>query len=99
VNDLAGFEQAPALAEVADDLLLRLGGRGPVQPAVAVVEAARLVDRGEDGKVVLTRELEVLGTAARSSNGRGVCGPKRPMDEEPALVTANAREDAVPVAS
>ena len=36
VDDLAGLEQAPALAEVADDLVLRLGRRGAVQPAVGV---------------------------------------------------------------
>ncbi|GAA2631438.1 hypothetical protein GCM10010307_23880 [Streptomyces vastus] len=27
--------------------------------------------------------LNPPGTAARSSNGRGVCGPGRPKDEEP----------------
>jgi hypothetical protein len=34
-----------------------------VQPAVVLVEAARLVDRGEHGEIVLLGELEVLGTA------------------------------------
>jgi len=42
-----------------------------MEPAVVVVEAARLVDRGEHLKVVDARELEILAAGA----GRDVHDP------------------------
>ena len=59
------------LGEPADDLVGRLGRREPVQPAVLVIEAARLVDRHQHRQVVDPPELEVL--LARS--GRDVDDP------------------------
>ena len=55
----ARLDEQSALGEVADDLVGRVGRREPVQPAVLVVEASRLVDgrrapraraRGESSK-------------------------------------------------
>ena len=59
-----GLDEDALLLEVADDLLRRLGRREPVQPAEAVVEAPRLVDRLHDLEPVHLRELEVLVSAA-----------------------------------
>ena len=60
-----GLDEEAGLAEPADDLVRGLGGRQPVQPAVRVVEAARLVDRRQHRQVVDLRQLEVLAAAAR----------------------------------
>ena len=62
---VSGADEQAAVAEVADDLVGRLDRRDPVQPAVLLVEVARLVHGREHGEVVLARELEVLGAAAR----------------------------------
>ena len=43
----SGLDEEAALLEVADDLVGGLGGREAVEPAVLVVEAARLVDGRE----------------------------------------------------
>ena len=59
------MHEQPALGQVADDLVGRVAGRHAVQPAVVVVEPARLVDGREDGQVVDARQLEVLAAAAR----------------------------------
>ena len=67
----AGLEQEPLLGESTHDLVGGLGRRQAVQPAVGVVEAARLVDRGEHGEVVDAAELEVLLAGA----GRDVDDP------------------------
>ena len=67
----AGLEQEPLLGESTHDLVGGLGRRKAVQPAVRVVEAARLVDRGEHGEVVDAAELEVLLAGA----GRDVDDP------------------------
>src|SRR6185436_20547568 len=61
----AGVHEQPALGKVADDLVGGVTGRCPVEPAVVVVEASRLVDRRQDRQVVDAGELEVLAAAAR----------------------------------
>ena len=61
----AGLEQEPLLGEAPHDLVGGLGRRQAVQPAVGVVEATRLVDRRQHGKVVDAAELEVLLAGAR----------------------------------
>ena len=62
----AGLEQDALLGEPADDLVRGLGRREPVQPAVAVVEAPRLVHRAQDREPVDAAELEVLLAGAGS---------------------------------
>ena len=62
----ACLEQDALLREPADDLIGGLGRREPVQPPVAVVEAARLVDGREHREIVDPAELEVLLTRAGS---------------------------------
>ena len=57
---LPDLEQEAGLGEPTDDLVCRLRRREPVQPAVGVVEAPGLVDRGEHGQVVDPAEVEVL---------------------------------------
>ena len=64
VGDLPRLDQPPALPEVLDDLLRRVAGVAAVQPAVAVVEGARLVHRHERGQALAHAQLEVLGAAA-----------------------------------
>ena len=61
----ARLDEPSPLLEVADDLLRCLDGGEAVEPAVVVVEPARLVDRGQHREVVHAREVEVLGAAAR----------------------------------
>ena len=61
----AGLEQEPLLGQATDDLVRRLARREAVQPAVGVVETARLVDRREHREVVEAPELEVLLACAR----------------------------------
>ena len=60
--------EEPALAQVADDLIRGVTGRGPVQPAVLGEEAPALVDGNEDRQVVDLRQVEVL----RARAGRDV---------------------------
>jgi hypothetical protein len=60
----ACLDEEAFLRDEADDLIRRLDGGDPVQPAIVVVEAARLVDRGQHVEAVNPRELEVLSTAA-----------------------------------
>ena len=60
------LDEEAGLAEPADDLVRGLAGRDAVQPAVVVVEAARLVDGRQHCEVVHLRELEVLATAPGS---------------------------------
>ena len=62
----ACLEQDALLREPADDLIGGLGRREPVQPPVAVVEAARLVDGRQHREVVDPAELEVLLARAGS---------------------------------
>ncbi len=62
----ARLEEEARLGEPADDLIGGLRRREPVQPAVRVVEAARLVHRGEHGELVHEPELEVLLAGAGS---------------------------------
>src|SRR6266550_3690049 len=57
--------EQPALAQIAEDLVGSLDGRGSVQPAVLGEETPALVDRNQHGQVVHPRELEVLGAGAR----------------------------------
>ena len=71
----ARLDEEAALAEIADDLVGRLDGREPVQPAVVVVEAPGLVDGHEHGQVLALAQLEVLGARTR-----------RDMDDPGALV-------------
>ena len=61
----AGLEQEPLLGQSTDDLVSRVTGREPVQPAIRVVETARLVHRREHREVVEEAELEVLLAGAR----------------------------------
>ena len=71
VREQAGFDEEAGLAEPPDDLIRGLGRREAVEPAVVVVETARLVDRRENRQVVHARKLEVLAAGA----GRDVHDP------------------------
>ena len=62
---LTGLEEKARFSEATDDLVGRLRGREPVEPAVRVVEVACLVHRAEDGQVVDPAELEVLLARSR----------------------------------
>ena len=61
----ARLEQEALLGQSTDDLVSRVTGREPVQPAIRVVETARLVHRREHREVVEEAELEVLLAGAR----------------------------------
>ena len=60
-----GADEQPAVAEVPDDLVGRLAGGDPVQPAVLLGEAPRLVHGRQHGETMHAGEVEVLGPAAR----------------------------------
>ena len=90
------MDEQPALAEVADDLVGGVARREAVQPAVLVVEPARLVDGREHGQVVDARELEVLRAAARGDvddAGALVDGHLVPRDD--AMLDPRARRERV----
>ena len=74
----ARVDEEAVLGEPADDLVGRLRRREAVQPAVVVVEAARLVDRHQHRQVVDPPQLEVL--LARS--GRDVDDPGAVLERD-----------------
>ena len=87
----ARLDEHALLLEVADDLLRGLDGRQAVQPAVVVVEAARLVDRHQHGQVVHARELEVLGAAAgRDVDDAGALVERHLVPRDDAMVDRGA---------
>src|ERR671934_257703 len=60
----ARADQEAPFAKVAGDLIGSVAGRGAVQPAVVLVEAPRLVDRGQHRQALAPAEIEVLLTRA-----------------------------------
>ncbi len=92
----ARLDEETALGQVADDLVGRLDGREPVQPAVVVVEAAGLVDRGQHRQAERAAELEVLAAAARGDvdDARALL-ERHLVPGDDAMLDAGARRERV----
>ena len=72
----AGVDEQPALGQVADDLVGRVARRRAVQPAVVVVEAARLVDRRQHRQVVDAGRARSPRRRSPARCGRSPCPPR-----------------------